>query len=337
MDKSKNNKKDFGISLLRIILSFMVVVDHLGDHKINNKYKNILYYHIPTFFLISFYYTAKKLISIDINKIKLRFKRLIFPYFVWNIISFILNIIYHYYFNRKCPYRIYDLLIGLLSGRVFILALWFQNVLIFTTLISTIIILLFKSNYLLIFQLLMILSYRFQYSGENYKFFKKHYENIYSLTYGRFIDTFPCSMTGIFIASFKIKNKLDSYKFRCIFLCILFLIFSSKYNFDSNLLTFRYGGLRLNIASCCIFFLFLLSFESIKNNKIIKIIDILSKYTAGIYFIHLLVGKSYIIKFVLVKKINIFFRCIDIYIISYIICFLLDKIFGNTIFGHLIK
>ena len=61
MDKSKNNKKDFGISLLRIILSFMVVVDHLGDHKINNKYKNILYYHIPTFFLISFYYTAKKL------------------------------------------------------------------------------------------------------------------------------------------------------------------------------------------------------------------------------------------------------------------------------------
>ena len=91
MEKEDKKKKDYGISLLRIILSFMVVIDHFYDLKKKQKFVNILYYHIPTFFLISFYYNSKNLISFDIKKNKLRFKRLIFPFFFWTIFSFLLN------------------------------------------------------------------------------------------------------------------------------------------------------------------------------------------------------------------------------------------------------
>lgn len=337
MKKGNKINKDYGISLLRVILSFMVVIDHFYNDKNKKKYVHILYYHIPTFFLISFYYNCKTLISFNINKIMLRFKRLILPYFYWNVISFLLNNIYYYQFKRKCAHTLLDFLQGLLCGKLFIVALWFQIVLIFTTLISTIIIFLFKNNYLLIFQILMIISYRFQYSGENYNFFKKHYNKIYLVTFGRFIDTFPDSITGIFISSLKIKNKIYNYKKRTILISIFTLFILSKYNFDESLKHFKYGGLRLNIAACCIFFLFLLSFDKLQNDKIKKIIDILSNYTAGIYFTHLLIGNTYSIRFILGNKLNKIFRCFIIYIISYGFCFFIDKMFNNLNIKYLIK
>ena len=111
-------------------------------------------------------------------------------------------------------------------------------------------------NIYLIFQIFIILSYRFQYSSENYNFFINNFKIMYAINYGRFIETFPNSITGFFIASLKINNKIKYYKLKTIFICIIILIIITKYNFDSSLLTFRYGGLRLNIASCCIFFYF---------------------------------------------------------------------------------
>ena len=165
------------------------------------------------------------MISFDINKIKLRFKRLILPYFYWNIISFSLNNIYYYLLKRECSHTFFDFLQGLLSGRKFIIALWFQNVLIFTTLISIIVVLLFKNDYILIFQILMIISYKFQYSGENYTFFNTHYKHFYAYTYGRFIDTFPNSITGFIIASLKIKNKIYYYKISLFYIFFVSSIF----------------------------------------------------------------------------------------------------------------
>ena len=38
MEKEDKKKKDYGISLLRIILSFMVVIDHYYDLKKKQKF-----------------------------------------------------------------------------------------------------------------------------------------------------------------------------------------------------------------------------------------------------------------------------------------------------------
>ena len=46
----KNSELNIGIRVLRVFLSFMVVMDHIYNKKELKKYYYILYYHIPTFF-----------------------------------------------------------------------------------------------------------------------------------------------------------------------------------------------------------------------------------------------------------------------------------------------
>ena len=301
-----------------------------------NKFKHVLYYHIPTFFLLSFYYTYNTFTSFNINKIKLRFERIVLPYICWNIISFILNNIYHFILNWNCFYTIYDFLLNLLNGHMFIISLWFQNILILTTLIISIIVFLFKNHYLLIFQIILILSYRFQYSGENYLFFTRYFSLFFTTTYGRFFETFPHSMTGFYLGVFKVMNKLLMYKRRTIFISLFALIIISIYDFDNILSGFKYGGLRLNFAAICIFLIFF-SLNEVLILKKIKLMNLFTSFTAGIYFIHNLVGRGFILKKLLGNRINTIYGCIIIYLNSNLFCFLLNKLIGNSKLKHLIK
>ena len=316
----------------------MVVIDHFYDKKRKKRFLHILYYHIPTFFLMSFYFTYNTFSKFNISKIKLRFKRLLIPYFSWGVIAWIINNIYFYILHKKSDHSFYALLHNILNGHIFILALWFQNILILTTLVMTIVVFFFKNEYLLIFQILIIVSYKFQYSGDNYYFFKKYFKANYYNTYGRFFDNFPHSITGFFLAAHCIPNKMKNCKIRSIIISLIILAIISYYKFKNNLQTFKYGGIRLNIASTCIFLIFFLSSNSVNiNKKIKKVIDIITNYTAGIYFIHYLIGKGYIMKFLLAKKLKTFFGCFIIYIVSYGACILLDKLIGKTELRHLIK
>lgn len=91
MIKNLKKEKKYGIEILRVILSFMVIIDHFYDQDKLKKYTHILYYHIPSFFLISFYFTYNSFITFNIAKIKNRFERLVIPYILWSTISLILN------------------------------------------------------------------------------------------------------------------------------------------------------------------------------------------------------------------------------------------------------
>ena len=334
--KTQNIKKiNYGISILRVILSFMVILDHFYKRK--KHYYYILLYHIPTFFVISFYYTYNTFSRKNIPKIKLRFERLVIPYLGWSLISWILFNIYFYLFKDKCIHSFYSLLLNLLSGRIFISVLWFQNILILITLIISIIILLSK-KYLLIFQILICISYFLQYSGLNYHFFKSHYTNIFYNTYGRFIEVFPDALSGYFFAHSDIYDKLINNRTNVIIINLFVLAFTTNYLSDKKILLFRYGGLRKNVSAICIFLIFLfLPLEKIKNHKMKKILDIITSNTAGIYFVHLLIGRSKIMKLLLGIKINDIFGCITIYMISFIISFIFGKIFKNTKLIHMFK
>ncbi len=333
----KQIKKNYGISILRVLLSFMVILDHFYNHKILKNYLHLLYYHIPTFFVLSFYYTSNYFIKFDISKIKTRFERIVIPLYCWSFIAFILNNIYYYILKHECPHNIYDLFHNLLNGHLFYSAMWFQIVLILSTLIISIVVFSVKKYYLLIFQFLMILSYRFQYSGESFSFFYKFFTLHYALTYGRFIDCFPNAITGLMLGVHNIPNYLKLHRIKNIIMNIIILIFVSKYNIDPNLKCFKYGGIRLNIASICIFMIFYLSNIRFENEIFIKILDNITNYTPGIYFSHYLIGKGYIMNFILGNKINTLFGCILLYLASYTLCLCLDKFIGKTKLRHLIK
>ena len=337
MKKIGKNEKNYGIAILRVLLSFMVVLDHFYNKKKKKKFTYLLYYHIPTFFFMSFYYTYYYFTTFNIHKIKIRFERLAIPYFFWSFIAFIKNNIYFFLFKRKSSHTFKIFVENLLNGHILVVPLWFQNILILTTLIISIIVFLFKNDYLLIFQFLMILSYKFQYSGDNYRFCKKHFSVHYKLTYGRFFETFPDSLTGFFIGMFEIPNKLKLYKLRTIISCILIIIFISKYHYYDKFLGFKYGGIRKNIAAIFIFLFFFLTLNKLRNTKIKKILDIITNYTPGIYFIHTILGSGYIMKYCLNNKIETIFGCFILYLISYFCCFFLDKLIGNTKLKHIIK
>ena len=82
----------YGIEILRVILCFWVIAYHYSGIKIQFKYKIIThFYHVPTFFFISFYLTYKIFIQKSIIKIKQRFERLIIPYTTIPIIFLIIK------------------------------------------------------------------------------------------------------------------------------------------------------------------------------------------------------------------------------------------------------
>lgn len=157
MNVSKTKKINYGISILRMILSLMVVFDHFYAGLKKKKFIYILHYHIPTFFLLSFFFTYNTFFHYNIDKIKARFERLIIPYISWNIIAYILLNIYFHILKKRRPHSFSLFIQSLLNGHVFLPALWFQNILILITLILSIILFLFKAKHLLIFHLYYIL------------------------------------------------------------------------------------------------------------------------------------------------------------------------------------
>ena len=225
-----------------------------------------------------------------------------------------------------------------MNGRIFFQALWFQNILIYTTLVISIIVLSFKKQYLLIFLYIILFSYILQYSYINYYFFKEHFGKKYYLTYGRVVEAFPNIISGFYLHYLDMDNKIKDNRKNTIIISLLTLIFLSKSRFDNHLLSFKYGGIRRNMASICIFLIFL-SFPSnkITNNKIENILKIITSYTAGIYFSHCLLGRGEIIKLILNKNLHTIFGCLSIYLICFTLCFILDKLFGKTFLRHLFK
>ena len=90
----KENKINLGIEILRMILCFWVVSFHCAGN-INNKNYKILntFFHVPTFMLISFYLSYKIIFSQEIQKLKIRFCRLLLPYIIIPIIYLLILIL----------------------------------------------------------------------------------------------------------------------------------------------------------------------------------------------------------------------------------------------------
>ena len=344
INKNNNQLKrkreyNIGIGILRTCLSFMVIMDHLYNKAIYNKYVYFFYYHIPTFFLLSFFYTYNTLSFFNINKIKARFERIMIPYFSWCFIYWIFNLIYFYILNIRCRHSLKDFLNNLVNGHIFNVALWFQNILIQLTIIFEIVILIFKNYQMYVLVSLGILAYIFQYTGLNYYFFKQYSSKHYQLTFGRFAEGFPIAVCGFYIASKKYPIILKNNSKIAIINFLIIVSFITKFNVFSKIKTYKYGGVRLNIGAICFFFIFyLFPFRAIKNKFLINIIIQLTSYTGGIYFIHNLIGRGYlynkILSILAIKK-NTLFECFIVFFISYAICFSGTRIFGKTKLRHL--
>ena len=338
---SINKLKSFhyGFGILKSYLAFLVIVSHQFKR---NTTKNVLIlritnnigYHVPCFFILSFYFSFKNLLSIKKANIINRFIRLLIPYFGWPIIILLINKIYNKIFDKKLPDTYEALKSQLILGSTYINQFWFQWNLIVSTLFFLIIIFIFRKNFQFILILILILFYYIQYSGNNFVNNLNLRKND-KFTVGRMFEMIPLGVTGLTLGHYDIINKLYTIKFQTFIISLLIYNLIRDYKIFSNIKGFYYQGIELNIRAVCIVFIFsLFPSEKIKNKFLIKILDLITHYSAGPFYLHLSL-KAYLLNYNDNIKNGTFLGIIINYLICYNISILGYKMFGKTFLKYL--
>ena len=343
--KKNNNSNEknihFGFAILKNFLAFEVIISHCFNRGLMSKIKNkfILLIltkrrtHVPSFFILSFYFNHNTLVSNDWKKKINRFARLLIPYIGWPIIIFIESNNSKYYkkYEHLSSYKI--LIYQLLTGegqRLF--HFWYLLDLIATTLLFILIILIFRKRYLLVFHLIIIFSYYLQYS----EYYKKMIAPFYSKNaYSRENELIPYAVTGFTLASVKFFKLLENYKFNTFVLSILIYHLVRNKTIFADSYGVVYHGIHLNVLSICLvtfFSLFPLNF--IKNKYLFKLLKIITNHSGGIFYLHQMVQFYFKDYFIEIKNAT-FNGLIIIYLISYIISVLGTAIFYKTILKNL--
>ena len=212
---------NIGLAILRIYLSFLVVNAHCFIPSDTIKKLVIIKFirnsfPVPIFYILSFYFCYKLFISKNIKKIKIRFQRLLIPYFIWPIIVWSLRNFLSLLFIKIGKLSLKELILQILTGHIFVPVLWFQYNLIFITLLTVIIHLLFNENMIWFILInIQIFGIFFTYSNYNFQFFSENDNNI-MYTFGRFFEIIPYCITGYILASFNFVHILSKNKFLAI-------------------------------------------------------------------------------------------------------------------------
>ena len=335
-EATKNAKSfNYGLAILKSILAFLVVRHHTFQPN-TTKNKIILFitkerfFHVPSFFILSFFFMSNNLLSLNPKVIINRLMRLLIPYIGWPIIILKINHLFKVKYHRNFPDTYSYLKIQYLWGIGIISPLWFIWSLIVMTFIFIIVIFIFRKHALFIFQLILILTYVGQYSGYTHKAIFMKYPNYNKTTVGYTFISIPYAVTGFTLAYFKIIDLLQKYKIKTFILSILIYNVIADYNIFIDLTRIAYQGIDLNIKSVCVIFIFsLFPSENIKNKYLEKFLKLITNYTGGVYYIHIPI-KEYSSYYIDSIKHRTFSGVIILYLICYFICFVGMLIFGKT-------
>lgn len=328
----KNEKVlNYGLAILKSFLALSVIMAHCFNSG-TTKNKIIFYMlkylsiHVPSFFIMSFYFTSSHLSSLKIKKNLERLMRLLIPYIGWPLIIRKINKIFNKKYNINLPTSHEELKNQLLWGTVYLEHFWFLWDMIIITISFFIIIAIFRKHFLFVLQILLIMSYVSQYSGYNFNRIKNYpYHIKYPL--GRLTESVTYSVTGFILGFYKVIDILQKHKIKTIIISAMIYQVMLDYNIFTNVKGFSYQGIHLNIKSISLIFIFaMLPFEKIINKKIITI---LTNYSGGIFYLHIPFGHYLKVYFDDVRKRN-FSGNLIIYTAGYITCFVGTIIFGKT-------
>ncbi len=332
MDKTDRiDRINYGLSLLKMLMAFEVLLSHFADWKQYDPrlvwpFRELNSLAVPVFLIISFYLTAPSFEKRNREKTIDRFRRLLIPQIFWAVVYYVIYACIDLILHKGLHSGISDLFLQLLTGHSRYLnpSMWYQfDLIIVTFLFSLAFHYLDDRKIASTFIILLILSYFLQFSGINHSLFHEM-EFEFKYPFGRIVESIPYAIIGYFLRYFDLFNKLRKYRYLIMILSVV--LFLGGFIIPWPMLDdFGYGGLAKPYLSLCIIaFAFLVPFEyagpSIKK-AILKISD----YTLGIYCIHRLINTLLQIfsPFITLRSIE---RCVLIYILSYLVCFLLDQI-----------
>ena len=322
-----------GIQILRMFLSLWIVLVHCCDIR-NIILKKLLLnkqFHVPIFFIISFYFFYDKLYLKSLNKIKIRFERLLLPYIIYPIIILVLNNVFFIDYNLNLPYKklaLFDFIKQIVFGIGIHDIFWFQFYVIFLSVFYLIISIIFKNNFLLILQLILIICYYLQYSGLFFEYFMMFKEKPFR-NMGSIVEIIPFTVTGLTLASYNLVKEINENKEKnkIIFVNIIVFLFIIKYDIIRTIIGFRYPGIALNVGGICLIICF--SFITFKKYIFLFIFKNITNYTGGVYYLHIFVMNIFKTKISFIGNKTLLGGFTN-YIICYFICFIGMRIFGNT-------
>lgn len=325
----ENSKKiNYGISILKVMMAFLVVIAHFyspgeNDNLIFSLLHNNTNLAVPVFFIISSYYYVKTNRLNNSQKTLNYIKKLFLLNMVWTGVYIVIYLMIQFVFNFHM-FNVEDIFWQLLfmHSSALITPMWYIfDLIVLITIIYFLNAIIKKKNiYLIILFVLVMVSYIFIYTGINFSLFNKlRYEMSYPI--GRIVECFPFVALGTTLAK---TNALDKKSKPALILSLVFFVII-KYLTNAPI-DFGYGDVSLLFVSLFLFSLFYKTNDYINNKNIISIITKVSAYTKGIYCSHILIGTLlYIIPFKFVGALS-FVKCVCIYVFCYILSFILDKI-----------
>ena len=273
----KTRKKlNYGLEILRILLCFWVILFHClrkSDYNLILNFRKKMF-HVPSFFFISFYFLFPIINSRKTDKMILRMERLLIPYFFWPFINWSINNLFFLKFKKSRFNRLLSLkeiFEQFITGRKFYGHFWFLlNLSIFTIIFFILSILFEVNSFLIITQVIGIVSYILQYSTYNYIFFD-NYRDCISHSIGHFVESFPLAITAFIYHKYNIPDRLVNTRYTIIFYCILGNYFIYKYEIFRNIriygYKYNYNGVEKNIfAQLSFICFFLIPIDKLKSN-----------------------------------------------------------------------
>ena len=322
---------DYGLALLKSYMAFLVLISHCFNKKTTKnelliKFTTNRQLHVPSFFIMSFYFMHKNLLLLNPKIIFNRLLRLLIPYIIWPFIAMKINHYYNIKYHKNFHESYEDLIYQLKWGRRLLPQFWFQWNLIFHTIFFILIIFLFRKYSLFIMYILLLLSYKAQYSGYHTNYYIMKYPDVISLLF----ESLPYAVTGFALGYYKIIEILHNHKIKTFILSAIIYKIIADYYIFRRIKGLNFQGINLNIQSICVIFIFsLFPSDKIKNIYIQKFLIIITNYSAGVFYLHISIKDYFSYYFDDIK--NGTFKGMFInYFICYFICFFGMKIFGKT-------
>ncbi len=314
------------IQILRMIVCFNIIIFHCMGNANQNFFiyfisRIAVFYYVPIFFFISFYFSYRAFTSKNISNIKQRLLRISIPYIIWPFIFFFYSYINKIFDRKELVYQLKDLFYQLLFGKPINPVFWFQFCLIFWTFIFSIIIFSFKSFYayvlFFLFSIIIFVNY-----FNLIEIILRKYKSIYSTSIFDLFYRNIYMFSGFFFGSIDLYQSKFTTKIKFIIISLISIfIIQNKSKFYYIYIQF--------IINILFIFLSFLPFDSIKRRNIILVIKQITSYTGGIYYLHMQVRFNILKNSFLIKKAD-FISCINNYLICYSFCFIGSKIFKNT-------
>jgi fucose 4-O-acetylase-like acetyltransferase len=318
-----------------MLMCFNVILCHCWNYTDNKRYLlpfSILRgYAVPVFMFMSFFLTQKSFFNKSKDYIIGRMWKLIIPQIVWAIIYYIVYAIIGMVMNVQIVNGITDLFWQIITGHSPVLnaTMWFQTNLIIISLVFFIVFYFFSEKKgIVIIVLLSFISLFLQYSGMYYQWFGElRYELRYPL--GRMVEMFPMATLGVIASRYKLvtlfKNNVNNVLLSGVL--FVFWVFLDRKVFVITM-SFGYAGIwKVLVGYSLTTFAYNCNFK-VFTTKFHSFSQLITKHTLGIYCAHRLIAFFLfnMLSMLFEIKTNMFYQCILIYLIGFVIFEILSKI-----------